>query len=101
MKEFKGTKGMWQYKYFDNTRLTHSCVIYSQNGDNVCKMVRNDSDSKDTEIANAKLISAAPDLLEALQNLSDWYHNHIKKEGVYAPLYVEADQAIRKALGKD
>lgn len=64
--ETKHTKGEWGYKKFDVTKVQYSYVIQSSNGDTICKMLRDDSDNVITEGANAKLIAAAPELLEAL-----------------------------------
>ena len=67
--ETKHTKGEWNYKKFDITKIQYSYSIQSSNGDTICKMLRDDSDDNKTEEANAKLIAASPDLLEALMEL--------------------------------
>lgn len=57
-------------------------------------------DSEDTKLeaqANANLIAAAPDLLEALLNIVDMEHDVSEWDAVYAA----ARAAISKALGEE
>lgn len=105
MKEFKGTKGEWGFKtpidYSGNSIDTlYSRWIMSDDKVYICsvqgKVVNNDDHVKsvDEMIANAKLIAAAPDLLEALQEIlesvdnSVWNHQSLEK----------GTKAIEKAL---
>jgi len=52
--------------------------------------------SKETALANARLIAAAPELLAALKRLVDYCNNHSDYDAIGA-----ADGAIRKAEGRD
>jgi lactate dehydrogenase-like 2-hydroxyacid dehydrogenase len=63
MKEFKGTPGPWNYCAEEPDWVTDS-------NDNiaVARVTRYNTDAE-AQHANAKLISAAPELLEALQSL--------------------------------
>lgn len=47
--------------------------------------------------ANAKIIAAAPDLLEALKKVMTWVHTHPKKATIVQSVIDEADNAIKKA----
>lgn len=63
MSEFKGTPGPWKVKtiglHWNNKSLTHIEVTFGMEGECVCDTVY--------EMADANLIAAAPELLEALQ----------------------------------
>lgn len=76
--EFKGTKGNWRiYNDFKvGTGVKNICEIYNNTS----------NESK----ANAKLIAAAPDLLEALQKIASNSNDH-------AMIRI-AIKAIQKAL---
>ena len=50
--------------------------------------------------ANAKLIAAAPDLLEALENLLQAFDGAFAGAYGRGPLYIAANSAINKARGK-
>lgn len=65
----KHTKGEWSVKSFSDSRVIVKHVIHSSNGDTICKVMRDDNDDSEAELANAKLIAAAPELLEALNSL--------------------------------
>ena len=86
MKEFKGTPGPWNYRDDEPDWVTDS-------NDNiaVARVTCYNTDSK-AQLANAHLIAAAPELLEALQDLV-----------VRCRIYVntsDAQAAIAKALGE-
>lgn len=63
MSEFKGTPGPWKVntigQHWNNKSLTHIEVTFGMEGECVCDTVY--------EMADANLIAAAPELLEALQ----------------------------------
>ena len=94
MKEFKGTKGEWlENKYAkgniqsQNGRGIASCMGYSSNSDEGAHVIEN--------LANAKLIIAAPDLLDACQELLELLRFH---GYTHATEISKAKQAINKAL---
>jgi len=85
MDKFKGTRGPW---FVSNEGVL---LVRDESGLSiVAKYIGYPDD--DEEVANANLIAAAPDLLEALQDLSS-----------RAEIYVntsKAKEAIAKALSK-
>jgi hypothetical protein len=92
MENLKHTKGEWQ-PFMDNGELY---VTAENTRQSICKLPIKYSHSE----ANAKLIAASPDLLEALINLKetiegigwDGYYNNIVKEALN-----KTDNAINKA----
>lgn len=65
MEKFKGTKGEWFLSKTQNLRPTYAAIKNNQNSRLICLI----SEPKNMDIedeANAKLISNAPKLLEAL-----------------------------------
>lgn len=105
MKEFKGTTTQWQsegrtlysLQDSDHPRLDKenrfSAGFYAHKG---C--------SEEEVIANINLCVAAPDLLEALQNLITDYDNFREKQGrqdsPQNTMMLSARAAIAKALGE-
>lgn len=103
MKEFKGTPGPWSVnvigQHWNNKSLTHIEVTFGQDGECICDTVYNPSD--------AKLISAAPDLLEALDKLAKEYiftrgqlNGDTEEELADVLCIKNARAAISKAMGE-
>lgn len=100
MSDFKGTPGPWKVntigQHWNNKSLTHIEVTFGMEGECVCDTVY--------EMADANLIAAAPELLEALQwlkrelVLSDVDLAYI--ESHFRPHIDRARAAIAKALGQ-
>lgn len=91
MKEFKGTKAKWK---LDRVR----CRVVAIDGRrSIANTSVYDDRTEATDLeneANAKLIAAAPELLEALQDLVEWV-----KMGDHEKEFLEAaEAAISKAL---
>lgn len=92
------TQGEWQQ---DNRKPEYSHVIGVINDENkinpICYLHIHSYGNKEEDEANAKLIAAAPDMLEALDAaLTDWHShkgNFSKKEPKYLSL-------IRSAISK-
>ncbi|MFS9649376.1 hypothetical protein [Enterobacter hormaechei] len=86
----KHTPGPWSVnvigQHWNNKSLKHIEVTFGQDGECICDTVYNPSD--------AKLIAAAPDLLEALQLFIDAQILPEYHQGV-------ARAAISKALGEE
>ena len=70
MKDLKITKGNWMY----NEYTPYDYGVYSdceeREGRDIA-IVRSYANDEET-LANAKLIAAAPDLLKALEKITDW-----------------------------
>jgi hypothetical protein len=107
--EFKGTKGKWEVKYSEqNLETTIKCgkirvaeaKHYNTGDDDWAQFDPIELEGK----SNAKLIAAAPELLEALQGLmreykqgadsGDWGNWKAEEQDEY----IQAQQAIEKAL---
>ena len=86
--EFKHTPGPWHHGQ-KNKRS-----VFGKDGWRVADCGTAFSKSDDEMEANARLIAAAPDLLEALKELRDWY-----RENVGLPA-CKANAAIDKAEGR-
>jgi len=102
--KFKGTPGPWRFD--EQTTLSGGPVFYIAQDDNA-KYTPNYSDVSQTcsgelkhiQKANAQLIAAAPDLLEALQSIIE-----LQTRGyvVLGDKYTDmARAAISKALGEE
>ncbi|WPZ08734.1 hypothetical protein [Roseivirga spongicola] len=110
MKEFKGTKGEWWTKFSELSLLSpegESIVKAGEIGTPVCilPMPLGGIDTKAKNIANAQLIAAAPQLLEALDKASKALKNiksQLTKEESDEVLnaHLDAERAIKKALGE-
>lgn len=97
-KQFRGTKGKWEYTNKSNTLFS-----IGSSGTTFAEVyLPFDADDITEAEANAKLIAAAPDMLEALQSIIEYWntpqsgslslHDHITHS-----LYL-AEKAINKAL---
>lgn len=106
MKEFKGTKGDWSYKYNGASfKVGEKSQLNGINGE-VCDLkIHNYYNLELTEVAkkraqaNAKLIASAPDLLKALIKYHEMAERHtMPTETELEMLSIESKQAINKAL---
>ncbi|MGP2449066.1 hypothetical protein ACTUSR_08160 [Pantoea stewartii subsp. indologenes] len=101
MSEFKGSIGPWEH--YGPSGYQHSMGGYVESGDGkVCDVSGFDVGS-DKAKANAKLIAAAPELLEALQALVSEYGEYFDaafKNIPETPSLITARAAIDRALGQ-
>ena len=92
----KHTQGNW---YFDlnlierNEHGTYGLPICTDNLDQFLEVILDSSEPNDEELANASLISAAPDMLEALQEYMSAYNDNRS----LMKFYRLAEDAIKKA----
>lgn len=100
MKEFKGCTATW------DMRIKDGMAIFDLNHDGETKHYRfaecvvslaTDDEPQDYLMANANLISAAPDLLRALQNMVESYQYEASPDN---PALLQARAAIAKSLGE-
>lgn len=96
MTQFKGTPGPWRVseKRGDLIDIRHENNEPGAMSLNLAHVVARQSWLKEAE-ANAHLIAAAPELLEALQACLSWVNNGIARD-----VHVKATKAIKKALGE-
>ena len=108
MKEFKGTKGVWSFEEdFDQKYDQQTCKVNSSVGiEGICTVWSGNDKMTDECIADAALISAAPDLFEALQEILR-FNNELKTvmgKSLASPrnflkALEQGKLAINKALG--
>lgn len=100
MKEFKGYTAQW------DMRIKDGMAVFDFNHDGQTKHWRfaecvvslaTDDEPQDYLMANANLISAAPEMLEALQNMVESYQYEASPDN---PALLQARAAIAKALGE-
>lgn len=84
--EFKGTRGKWEVVGFPSVQVK---------GTDWCIADVEQSANDDENYANAKLIAAAPELLEALQ---DYLRSDLNELKELVRLEDKAKKAIEKAL---
>lgn len=106
--EFKGTKGGWKKYNAVQLGVTLSDTFIVKAGD--CQIIVNKVNLRQEEIipkeeaeANAKLIAAAPELLEALQEMMNQFEDVLKSSGnanlvPEFKCFQKSQQAIEKAL---
>ncbi|ELY4601548.1 hypothetical protein SM003_004238 [Cronobacter malonaticus] len=93
MKEFKGTPGPWTGKDVGICRQDRA-------GLQLGFIMTHDENRVAECAANARLIAAAPDLLEALQDFVDLFPDVIDGDAIM-PALDKAYAAIAKAIGEE
>jgi len=89
MNETKHTQGPWTYA----THQGHTLVETVEPAKTVCNVYGNTTDAKE---ANARLIAAAPEMLEALKAVTD---SNINRPDL-VPMWKKVYDAIAKAEGR-
>lgn len=102
MSEFKGTKGPWCFKRKDDD--TDNGGLYNSEGNLVCHFGDSEqyypTDGTPPDEDDIALITAAPDLLEALQNMIGAFDNPIVRRKLPSDFNSEAIQSARAAITK-
>lgn len=91
MKKFKGTPGKW---YAEESPITSNFWEISNGKEYIGYLTLNPKRLK----ANAKLIAAAPELLEALQEMVHLFNRGLHPETAGARVCNKSIEAINKAL---
>ncbi|MFP2409146.1 hypothetical protein ACLEVB_17285 [Enterobacter ludwigii] len=109
MKEFNGTPGKWSFSHSSASDDNVACIeINSSESLHEIAYLQSTppnigGDGKtsfDKTIANAHLIAAAPDLLEAMQNMIGAFDNPIVRRKLPSDFNSEAIQSARAAISK-
>ena len=106
--EFKGTTGEWSFRHIDIVDWKKLMVFSNERKLIVAELFSSDGHYEKftpEDIANAKLISAAPDLLKELEFFRNVFKNTIGVQN-YEPnvfqklneAYIRSGEAIKKAL---
>ncbi|ASU34360.1 hypothetical protein [Mucilaginibacter xinganensis] len=101
MEDFKGTPGPWGVTHvveghkpgidaYQNGKPTKTVILWAT-AEEWAGIINEGSE----QLANANLIAAAPELLDALQNLIKWKVGTVN----HYRAYNDAQSAINKALG--
>ncbi len=83
--------------------VENACEIQAPDGTPICEMLSRPEDSgvnypfAPVADANSRLICAAPDMLDALQEVRRWYNN--QKNLTSAPWIYSVDKVLRKVYG--
>lgn len=101
MKQFKGTPGAWRVseKHGEYIDIRHNNDEPGAISLNLAKVVARQSWVKEAE-ANAKLIAAAPELLDALQKALPHVRNQATVDTAAFYMLEKMHGAIAKALGE-
>ncbi len=99
--EFKGTKGQWRLSSLEATKGKYvACELnidFSENLHNCVTVYCDNEIPTENELANAKLIASAPELLEALMKIRKSIKDQ-KLESKFGHTLSYVDEAINKAL---
>lgn len=94
--ETKHTKGKWRLQKSDPKVFIGESYNSGTDAE-FCAFVQHSVDRRKEAFANAKLIAAAPDLLDALSKIMIWVRSHPRKATIVQSVINEADAAIKKA----
>lgn len=98
MKEFKGTKGQWIVKEYNNRKLIDRFHIHSDS-ENIISTLRTDYPNAKVGKANAQLIAAAPEMLQVLAKFLDLFSEYdMRPEDEMYEYAEEVQNIVDKAL---
>lgn len=101
MKEFKGTPGPWMLDEFDNV-VHGEAPSHGWGRKETVRVSGVALPGRVTEeyAANTRLVAAAPELLEALQNMIGAFDNPVVRRKLPSDFNSEAIQSARAAIAK-
>ena len=98
------TPGPWVFECEDVGSYGSTFWLDSENGEEIISQSEDPYEGVLIKggdfIANARLIAAAPDLLEALQDMYEWHEIQEDPEWHGSPLEQRSSKAIAKAKGE-
>ena len=91
------------YKHKHPERIYDDIYFGNNKQNTICRLFTNDAGGHETQQANARLIAAAPELLRALEIITDYIHSARKVGLAVNPdqILIDAAYAITRATGKD
>lgn len=96
-KEFKGTKGKWEYHIIGFNASAYHC-IKSKDGKTICLIYLKEHLSSEVE-CNAQLIATAPELLKFAMYIAKHEKGSAPSVGYFQEMIERAEKVINKALG--
>ena len=90
------TKGEWYLK--ESTECIEIFSRIKKGNKKICSIFSKWYGAENTQLANAKIIAASPDLLEALRDLVWLYENHALDNELKESINLKAKKAIEKAI---
>lgn len=94
------TPGIWALDSDPDERLYVAQEYRGKPGGRICEVFRNCLVDDYKQRANARLIAAAPDLLEALIAMNDYVSDPVRFSGSADDVFNKASAAIAKATGE-
>lgn len=95
MSEFNGDKGKWESKIQYGSRLNKNALIIMSDTGAAIALIAEDGFINSKNQATANLMAAAPELLDALQEITPFAKEWINENH---PVMIKAQSAIKKAL---
>jgi hypothetical protein len=101
MSELKFTPGPWRLPTpEEGKRWLARYLILDAEGGSLADATPGFPANHETKIANARLMTAAPDLLEALRDCADYFHDFTEVDKEETRLAAICRAAIAKATGE-
>jgi hypothetical protein len=94
----KHTPAPWTFVdgFIEKDKKVYDFWVRDPGRQGICEIGRRNNPEAE---ANARLISASPELLEALKAFAKWHREYFGLDGAYDPVMTQANKAISKAEG--